>query len=65
MNVLKEENIWTKRNIQMLLNLWSEMRFSAFEEELARDSDNTFNLSTCREMFTYEVYERMVLPAKD
>lgn len=28
------------------LYLLSEMRFSAFEEELARDSDKTFNLST-------------------
>lgn len=29
------------------MNLWSKIRFSAFEVELARDSDNTFNLSTC------------------
>lgn len=30
-----------------LFYLLSEIRFSAFAEELARDSDKTFNLSTC------------------
>lgn len=33
--------------VPKLLHLWSEIRFSAFAEELARDSDKTFNLSTC------------------
>lgn len=30
-------------------NLWSEIFFSAFPVELPRDSDKTFNLSTCKQ----------------
>jgi hypothetical protein len=29
------------------LNLWSKIRFSALEDELAREEANTFNFSTC------------------
>lgn len=41
---------WTQIHNQSwnsILYLWSKMRVSALEEELTRDSDNIFNLSTC------------------
>lgn len=34
-------------------NLCSKMRFSAFNVELLRDSDKTFNLSTCNKNGPY------------
>lgn len=41
----KMKQIGSKNRI---LYLWSKMPFSAFLAELARDSDKTFNLSTCK-----------------
>jgi hypothetical protein len=35
------------------LNLWSKIRFSALEDELAREVANTFNFSTCNILAHY------------
>lgn len=41
------------------LNLWSKIRFSALEDELAREAANTFNFSTCN-ISVMLVYQPMI-----
>lgn len=43
-----------------MANLWSDMCFSAFAQELARDSDKIFNLSTCsKKQYKAASYKQM------